>query len=369
MSQDRQQHVPQRARGSPGLTREASLAITASQSMPLAGGCLQQHKPLAACSLRHMLHKVSPLRVSVRPDFDALDVVIDESAPARTEDGRPWVRWAKYGSYSGWHAVGARKPKLVGRPTFWEAVYSVACACAGGNVDQAHCCGRGVLALGGLGVTLRSGYAQLLLHSCLVSHPARFIEVMAPVLHATGVFTKVSQKSPAGIALCDSLGHLLLTEEDMRGVITLWSDGATWTNAQKKRAKLWVSCCSELLRDEAMDKAQQAFAEEVMPSLLTATTKDAVKWPRRGPRDSWQYTHEQQMLWALVLVLALEDEHQTETLVCAARDRAHRSEEFSAESVLRNMLREVQDPNYEHMFRERCLQATKLLSGLMGVTL
>jgi hypothetical protein len=316
-----------------------------------------------------MLHKSSPLRVSVRPDFESLlDVATPADAPARTEDGRPWVRWAKYGSYSGWYAVGARKPKLVGKPSFWQAVYSVACACAGGNVDQAHCYGRGVLGLGGLGVTMRSGYAQLLLHSCLLSNPARYVEIMAPVIRETGMYTKVTEKSPSGIALC-AHGKYALTEDQMRALVMMGSDGMTWTTAQKKRAKVWVSCCSELLRDEAMDVAQQAFAEEVMPALLTDVTKTAIKWPRQGPRDWWQYTHEQQMLWALALVLVLEDEEQTERLVSAARDGAHGDEDFSAAAVLRAIAVEVNEPGYDDMFRERCWMAAKNLTSLLGVTL
>lgn len=319
-----------------------------------------------------MLHKSSPLRVSVRPDFESLlDVATPADAPARTEDGRPWVRWAKYGSYSGWYAVGARKPKLVGKPTFWEAVYSVACACAGGNVDQAHCCGRGVLALGGLGVTMRSGYAQLLLHSCLLSNPARYVEIMSPVIRETGMYTKVTEKSPSGIALCTH-GKYAMNEGQMRALVMMGSDGATWTTAQKKRAKVWVSCCSELLRDEAMDKAQQAFAEEVMPALLTDVTKAAIKWPPNGLAGLLgvgQYTHEQQMLWALALVLALGDEEQTERLVSAARDGAHGDEDFSAAAVLRAIAVEVNEPGYDDMFRERCWMAAKSLASLLGVTL
>jgi hypothetical protein len=309
---------------------------------------------------------MTPLHVSARPDFDALDVSSDEG-PARTEDGRAWVRWAKTGAFSGWYAVGARKPKLVGRPTFWGAVHAVACACAGGNVDQAHCCGRGVLALGGLGVTMRSGYAQLLLHCCLLANPARYVEVMAPVIRETGIYTKKTEKSPSGVALCTH-GKYAMNESQMRSLVMMDSDSITWTTSQKKRAKVWVACCSELLRDEAMDVAQHAFAEQVMPAILTDTTKEAIKWPK-GPRDAWQYTHEQQMLWALSLVMALEDEHDTATLVCAARDGEPLEDPLAAAAVLRNMQREVQDPHYGDMFRNRFVTAMALLAPLMQVTL
>lgn len=318
------------------------------------------------------LHRLSPLRVSVRPDFDTLDVTLPEGAPTRTEDGKAWVRWAKYGSYSGWYAAGSRKPRFVGRPTFWEAVFSVACECAGGTVDQAHCCGRGVLALGGLGVTMRSGYAQLLLHCCLLANPGRFLEVMAPVIYECGAYIKVTDKSASGVALC-SLGRLAMVEDDMRAIITAGSDSHQWTTAQKARAKTWVSCCSQLLRDENMDKAQMSFMEEVMPALMTDATKAAVKWPRNGngPRDWWQYTHSQQMLWALALVLALEDEEATERLMVAAvaAQAADSEAPMGSEYVLQQVNLEIQEPHYDNMFRTRCLTAGRLLSGYMQVTL
>jgi hypothetical protein len=316
------------------------------------------------------LHKVSPLRVSVRPDFDALDVTLPEGAPTRTEDGKAWVRWVRYGSYSGYYAAGSRKPRFAGRPTFWEAVYSVACECAGGTVDQAHCCGRGVLALGGLGVTMRSGYAQLLLHCCLLANPARYVEVMAPAIQLNGAYTKVTETSPSGVALCQR-GKYAMSEDQLRSLILGGSDSVKWTSRQKDRARVWVSCCSQLLRDEAMDKAQLSFIEEVTPALITEATKVAIKWPRNGPRDWWQYTHSQQMLWALALVLALDDEQQTERLMvgAVAALTAQPDAPLGSEDVLRRVNLEIQEPEYENMFRMRCLTAGRLLSAHMQVTL
>jgi hypothetical protein len=280
------------------------------------------------------------------------------------------VRWTRYGSYSGWYAAGSRKPRIVGRPTFWEAVYSVACECAGGTVDQAHCCGRGVLALGGLGVTMRSGYAQLLLHCCLLANPSRYVEVMAPAIQENGAYTKVTDLSPSGVALCQR-GKFAMGEDQLRALVLGGSDSVKWTAAQKARARVWVSCCSQLLRDEAMDKAQLTFIEEVTPALITETTKVAIKWPRNGPRDWWQYTHSQQMLWALALVLALEDEDQTERLMVAAV--AAQTDEpdapLGSEHVLRRVNLEIQEPSYDNMFRNRCLVAGRLLSVYMEVTL
>jgi len=307
----------------------------------------------------------SPLRVSVRPDFDMIEVTTD--GPARTKDGRPWTRWAKYGSYAGWHAVGARKPKLSGQPKFWEAVFSVACAVAGGNLDQVHCCGRGILALGGLGVTARSGYAQLLLHCCLINNPVRYVEVMAPVLRQTGAYTKANEKSPSGVAFYDWLRDVVLSEKDLRMLVCAGSDGVKWRPDQKDLAQLWVSCCSELLRDEAMDTAQQSFAEEVMPALLTEDTKVALKWPQQGPRDFWQYTPEQQLLWGLACILALADEEETERLMLGAREMSDAREDFSAEGMLGQLSVKLMVGNFEQLFRDRFHAANTLLQKLMGM--
>ncbi len=315
-----------------------------------------------------MASSLSPLRVSVRPDFDALDVQTD--GPARTKGGRPWVRWAKYGPYSGWYAVGARKPRLSGHPGFWEAVFSVTCACAGSNVDQAHCCGLGILALGGLGVTAQSGYAQLLLHYCLLNNPARYVEVMAPVLHETGVYTKPSSKSPSGVAFYYPTKLPALLEGSMESFLRGGSDGIEWSAAQKKLAQLWVSCCSELLRDEAMDPAQHAFVSTVMPPLLTSLTKSVLRWPTQGPTDWWQYTHEQQMLWALSLILAsLENEEEATRLVCAAGAELENEQDNFGLTVLRRMQICVHDGSYQEAFRDLCVKATTLLGPLMQVAL
>ena len=307
-----------------------------------------------------------------RPDFDALPAYVPEDAPTRTSDGKPWVRWMNTGSYSGWYAVGSRKPNLGDKDSpstrrFWDAVFTVACACAGGNTDQAHACGRSILSLGGLGVTARSGFAQALLHCCLVTDPTRYVEIMAPVIHATGVFTKATSKSPSGAAFVDSSRHMLLTDAELQRAIMLGSDSSKWTGPQKERAKLWVSCCSELLRDERMDKAQLAFTEEILPALLTDLTKEALKWGRHGPRDFWQYTREQQAIWGLALVLALEDERATEKLMVAARDVVHVDRAYSAEEMLKVVPTVVVRGDFEPAFQERCEKALAALTALMGV--
>lgn len=307
------------------------------------------------------MSSVSPLS---RPVFEALDVRAD--GPARTKGGRAWARWAKHGAYSGWYAVGARPPRLSGHPGFWEAVFSVACACAGSNVDQVHCCGEGILSLGGLGVTVRSGYAQLLLHCCLLHSPARYVEVMAPVMYETGVYPKPSTKSPSGVGLYYSDGHPV---QSLRSVICEGSDGEHWSERQKKRAQLWVSSCSELLRDETMDAAQHAFVAQVMPWFLSAPMKASILWPPDAPTDWWQYTRELQMLWALTLILAsLGNESEAERLVGAARECEDGSED-SALAILRRMQILVHDGTYPDTLRDLCVKATAMLAPLLGVEL
>lgn len=248
------------------------------------------------------------------PTFEA-----PEDAPTRTKDGEPWTRWGHAGNYEGWYAIGSRPVEDVmekGRPSFWEATFYAACQWTGGNLDQAHCCGPGILSLGGLGVTLKSGFAQVLLHQCLLTDPERYLQTMAPVLYATGVYTKRTDKVDAGIALVDSKGKRIDTEKRIRDAVTLGSDGTKWNDRQKKRAQVWVTCCSKLLRDARMDAAQAAFAEHVLPALLTAATREMLCWPRRnGMRDSWQYTQEQQALWATALIMGLEDAEHTETVL------------------------------------------------------
>ena len=313
-----------------------------------------------------------PYRVAIRPDFDdefafeLPDFDVPDNAPARTKDGEPWTRWGGYGSYSGWYAIGSREPQLDGRPTFWQATFHVACDVTGGNLDQSHCCGRGVLSLGGLGVTMISGFAQILLHECLMLNPERFIEVMAPVIYETGTYTKPSDKSPSGVALCSHDGKLILSDEKMRAVVMLDSDGVKWNKHQKSRARLWVTCCSKLLRDERMDEAQSAFAEEMMPALLTHATKAQIRWPRHGMRDAWQYTHEQQVLWALTLILGLEDDEQTEHLIRACV----RSEPRDAEGDLKTMKVQIGlDPTFTGTFQARFIRALPKLEKLFRINL
>ncbi len=299
--------------------------------------------------------------------FDVLgSKCLPEDAPSRTPQGRPWVRWCMRAEDSGWCAAGARRPSF-GAKTFWETTFAVACRAAGSNVDQVHAVGSGILALGGLGVTLSSGYAQKLLYKCLEHNPARFLEVMAPVVHATGVFVKPCAKSPSGIALMDERGHPLLTETELRSLVTGGAAGVKWTSKQKSVARLWVSVTSELLRDDSMDAAQCAFASEVLPELLCAPVRQGIRWSPSSGEDTWQHTKEQQMLWSFALIMSMTNAHATEVLLSVAKELGSDAD-YSPESMLGRVKGLVGKPSLG-WFRDRGLCVFELLEEAMNITI
>jgi hypothetical protein len=236
-----------------------------------------------------------------RPEFDVIGAE-PSPGPARTSSGDPWVKWEKHLGMQGWVALGTRRSAR--GTTFWQVTYSIAVAALGGLVDQVHC-SPGILSMGGLGVTLRSGYAQLLLHKCLVADPVRFLDVMAPVIHLCGAHTKICERSPSGVALADDKGRPVTSEEGLRNLVLLGGGPFRWTNPQKQRARIWVSSVSRLLRDERMDRAQVDFAAMILPELLDEDTRELLRWPKHGAEDTWQYPREHQALWAFYLVLSM----------------------------------------------------------------
>jgi hypothetical protein len=193
---------------------------------------------------------------------------------------------------------------------------------------------------------------------------------MAPVLHETGVYTKAASVSPSGIAFYWATRLPLLLQGSMESALLGGSDGIEWTSSQKRRAQLWVSCCSELLRDEAMDAAQQTFVATVMPPLLPPLMKSILRWPAQAPTDWWQYTHEQQMLWGLALVLvSLGDKEDASRLVLAAGADIENEQDNFGVTFLRRMQLCVHDGSYQDEFRDLCVKANALLGPLMQVAL
>lgn len=225
--------------------------------------------------------------------------------PPRTEDGRAWVSWTRGpGESAGWRAVGARSPTIRQMP-FWRAIVEAVAATDGRCLDEAHAIGDGLLSIGALGLTAASGAAQQLLLCCLEAEPARFLEVMAPVIAATGMHLARTERSPSGVAFATGRRDLVLEEAALRELLVGGSDGRAWTPRQKVRARLWVECCSELLRDQRMDAAQATYTMRELPRLVERGLLDALKWPSRGLEDPWQYSREQQVVWAFAVASPL----------------------------------------------------------------
>jgi hypothetical protein len=230
------------------------------------------------------------------PEFEA-PLPFEKPPPSRTADGDPWVRWIA----PGWCAVGARAP-VVKPGRFWDVVTAIVAATGGGMLDRVHTSEEGILACGALGVTARSGYAQELLRLCLVTEPERFVEVMAPLAHETGVYVGASKHAESGTSFFTMDGRRIATPSAIRQLITL-DIGWKSPNA-KERARLWVRTVSKLLRDERMDAVQAEFSKKILPIRLRPHLAAAIRWPEGGPGDAWQYTKEQQALWALALGFA-----------------------------------------------------------------
>ena len=226
----------------------------------------------------------------------------DGQLARRTPDGKPWVRWEKRKDSAGWFTPGTRR--LGGPSVFWKITLNAASKALGTFVDGAHCVGLPILSMGALGITVASGYGQLLLRECLVCEPEVFLNTMAPVL-ATGARIKSTGKSPSGVALVDSNGQLALTVTEIGEVIRLGCGWNKWTRQAERHARIWVTSVSALLRDERMDRAQQKFASIVLPTLLSDRVALGLRWPRDGAEGTWQYTRERQVLWAFAMVLGI----------------------------------------------------------------
>lgn len=236
----------------------------------------------------------SPYRVAGLVD-DPFDLPGD--APGRTDHGDVWLRWANVGSYAGWYAIGTRRPSANKNSDFWTKVYALATAAGNGTVDGVHAIGPGILSLGGLGVTAASGFAQALLGECLQDHPALWLRCMGPALIESGSYPLPDPGVPGGWSF-----GLVPAEMVIR------------TN--KDRARLWVLCCSHMLRDERFDDTQVRFLTRVGPKLLPQIVSHRLRFSQ--VRDTWAWSQEQQALWATALVLALADTEMTSLVMMDA---------------------------------------------------
>lgn len=225
----------------------------------------------------------SPYRVAGLVD-DPFDLPSD--APGRTEHGDVWLRWANVGSYAGWYAIGTRRPTANKNSDFWTKVYALSAAVGNGTVDGVHAIGPGILSLGGLGVTAASGMAQALLGECLLDHPARWLQHMGPAIVESAAYPLPDPDAPGGWSF-----GLVPAEMIIRN--------------GKERSRLWVLCCSHMLRDSSFDDSQIRFLTRIGPDVLGPRLRGDLRFGK--VRDTWAWSQEQQALWAVALVLALAD--------------------------------------------------------------
>lgn len=242
---------------------------------------------------------------------------------ARTENGAPWVRWA--GKGGGWVAPGSRDPNQLGKNVpFWTACVGLAAIARECTLDHCQSGGDGLLALGALGVTARSGYAQRLLWHCLHVDPERFAEIMTRPMSSSA---PVYLSSQGFRFAADGEGWREKDIVDGHRLASLIGCQESTTTSSKKRARLWVERCSMLFRDQRMDEAQAMLAEEV----LAAESLDVlalVDWPGPdGAKVWWQWTKEQQALWALAMVVPLGLEGNGVRLVDEACERFDTAED------------------------------------------
>lgn len=226
---------------------------------------------------------MAPYRVAGLVD-DPFDLPSD--APGRTDHGDVWLRWANVGSYAGWYAIGTRRPAADKNSDFWTKVYALSAAVGNATVDGVHAIGPGILSLGGLGVTAASGFAQALLGECLEDHPSLWLKCMGPALIESASYPLPDPEAPSG-----------------------WSFGPVSAEAiirnGKERSRLWVLCCSHMLRDDLFDDTQIRFLTRVGPKVMGDELRERLRFGK--VRDTWAWSQEQQALWATALVLALAD--------------------------------------------------------------
>lgn len=302
----------------------------------------------------------STYRVAALMDESMFD--LPDAAAHTTKWGDPWLRWAKVGDYSGWYSIGERKPEFGERPSFWEAVLTLATEVGNGNLDAVHCIGPGILSVGGLGVTASSGYAQALLADCLEAAPAHFLNNMGRVIYESGGWVHTDENGNAAFASED--GRLVIEHGDIEFLVRRGGSqsGWQWTSFRKRIAKLWVESISRMLRHPKMDEVQARFCQQHIPRLMDPV-RLLINWPREGIRDGWMFTREQQALWCVLMVAALEDEDQTWVL---ARDCIERSP-TDARKSLQNLYKKVNDAAYTETFVARIWRSVRRVQKLFRI--
>lgn len=311
---------------------------------------------------------MSPYRVAALLDTSVFDL---PDKPGKTETGAPWLSWANVGSYAGWYAMGSRpfdsSPEYTPskKIPFWQAVYWLACEVGNGNLDAVHCVGPAILSLGGLGVTATSGFAQGLLGECLLTAPDQFLHHMARAMCESDAYVRRDSDAPVGWSFASAPdGRRMAGAGQIGSVVSLGTPiSSFWTQSQRARARVWVECCSRLLRDQAFDKAQFRFLDRHVPSLLMDRTRLAIKWPAVGARDAWHWSAEQQAVWAATMVLAIEDEKLTDMLL----DSASNWPVGDATATLRAMRENVLNADYPDTFQKRVINTQAKLQKIFRI--
>lgn len=281
----------------------------------------------------------------------------ERGTPARTPSGEPWVRWMKIGADTGWYARGTRELKFR-EPSFWEHVFLL-CAEDGARMDTVHSVGPALLAIGPLGLTATSGWAQALLHTAFTAHPERYMRVMLRTIHITGTHVFLTGASEASFCFTEDP---VRAPDELRDLLTLGSGPETWKSHGKERSHLWVESCSRLLRDARFDKHQVLMLADMLPRLLSSRAKELLCWPDSGVTSGWGWSVEQRMLWSITLALALYDDELTNSLVSAMVQEKPIDAHVSLRNIM-NIASRVDDA-----FAQRVVSTVKRASELFKVS-
>jgi hypothetical protein len=239
---------------------------------------------------------------------------VPEGAKSMRDDGSPWTHWARVeDAGAGWYALGDREPAwdaLGPDSDFWDIVLALGTAAGNQRLDACHCVGDCILSIGGLGISLASGYGEPLLAECATQEPLLFLRHMMPAMQASGAYP-----TSLDLRLADTIDPLdvflehvdegpLTQPHQINGVIRAGSAGERYTEKQKRLARIWVQGISAMLWRPAMDVAQRNFCRRCLPRMLTPTARARIEWPTNGADDMFQWTKAQQALWAVCMVIA-----------------------------------------------------------------
>jgi hypothetical protein len=211
-------------------------------------------------------------------------------------------------------------------------------------------------------VTASSGYAQALLADCLDAAPSHFLNHMGRVICESGAWVHTDEHGAVAFASAD--GTLATEHGEIEFLVRRGgsTSGWQWTAFRKSIAKLWVESISRMLRHPKLDEVQVRFCQQHVPRLIVPM-QSLINWPRKGIRDGWMFTKEQQALWCVIMVAAIEDEEQTLALVqdCIETSPA------DARRSLQNLHEKANDAAYTETFVARVRNSVRRVQELFGI--